>query len=204
MNKLLAAVAALGILLYPLLVYFGLTRFQPRYLALLLGFLVLVRLVAGGFRAPLHAKGSKLGQANNLLRYAQLAAALFVFGLVTYVVTSNNAESLKLYPVIISFSLLCGFVWSLLYPPSAIERIARISEPQLPAAGIRYTRTITLVWCGFFLCNGLAALYTALYASSATWALYNGLIAYVLIGCLLGGEFLYRHLHLKKGKPPSS
>jgi uncharacterized membrane protein len=49
------------------------------------------------------------------------------------------------------------------------------------------------------LCNGLAALYTALYASFETWAFYNGLVAYVLIGCLLGGEFWYRHRYLKTG-----
>jgi uncharacterized membrane protein len=95
--------------------------------------------------------------------------------------------------------LLAGFAWSLVYPPTIIERIARITEPDLPAAGVRYTRAITLVWCGFFLCNGLAALYTALYTSFEVWALYNGLIAYVLIGCLLGGELLYRHRFLKKG-----
>ncbi len=199
MKKLLAGVAALGAVLYPLVVYFGLTRFEPRYLALFLGFLLLLKLAAGNTYSRLPAKSSSTNQPISPPRYLQILTAIVVLGLVGYVLASNQATSLKLYPVVISFSLLLGFGWSLLHPPSVIERIARISEPELPAAGVRYTRKITLVWCVFFLCNGLAALYTALYASFETWALYNGLIAYVLIACLLGGEFLYRHKYLKKG-----
>ncbi|ABK46582.1 conserved hypothetical protein [Shewanella sp. ANA-3] len=42
------------------------------------------------------------------------------------------------------------------------------------------------------------AAYTAAFTSLATWTLYNGLIAYVLMGLLLGGEWLYRSFWLKK------
>ncbi len=88
---------------------------------------------------------------------------------------------------------------NLFNPLTVIERIARLTDPHLPRAGIEYTRKITLVWCGFFLGNGLIALYTTLYASFEAWALYNGFIAYLLIACLFGGEFLYRRRFLKKG-----
>jgi uncharacterized membrane protein len=44
----------------------------------------------------------------------------------------------------------------------------------------------------FFIGNGLIALYTALFASFDAWALYNGAIAYGLIGLLFGGEWLFR------------
>jgi uncharacterized membrane protein len=40
--------------------------------------------------------------------------------------------------------------------------------------------------------NGLLALGLALWASVEAWALYTGLIAYVLMGTLFGGEWLYR------------
>lgn len=73
-----------------------------------------------------------------------------------------------------------------------IERFARLHEPDLPESGVRYTRKVTFVWCAFFILNGAAALWTALQASLELWALYNGLIAYVLMGALLGGEFLVR------------
>ena len=36
------------------------------------------------------------------------------------------------------------------------------------------------------------ALYTALYADMKIWALYNGLIAYLLMGALFAGEYLVR------------
>lgn len=192
------AVALVGAASYPLIVYFGTTRFQPRYLALFLALLMLLKLLAGSVLSPLPDNGSSNTSRESPANYAQAGAALLVLGLVIYAIASNQAFGLKLYPVAVNFSLLLGFGWSLLHPPSVIERIARISAPRLPAAGVRYTRRITLVWCLFFLCNGLAGMYTALYASFATWALYNGLIAYVLIACLLGGELLYRHRFLKK------
>jgi len=57
---------------------------------------------------------------------------------------------------------------------------------------VAYTRRVTQVWCGFFVLNGSVALVTALWASDATWALYNGLISYCLMGCLFAGEWLVR------------
>ncbi|MES2626108.1 MAG: hypothetical protein V4628_12570 [Pseudomonadota bacterium] len=199
MKKLLAAMAVLGAILYPLVVYFGLSRFQPRYLAIFLGVVLLLKLAGGRMLGPSSTATVEQTGRNNPERYLNILLAVLLTGLVLYTFANNEPGSLKLYPVVISFVLLLSFAWSVLYPPTAIERIARITDPDLPVAGVKYTRTITLVWCGFFLCNGLVALYTTLYASFEVWALYNGLIAYVLIACLLGGELLYRHRFLKKG-----
>ncbi len=57
---------------------------------------------------------------------------------------------------------------------------------------MQYTRRVTQVWCIFFFINGAIALGTALWASAAVWSLYNGVIAYLLMGGLLGGEYLVR------------
>jgi uncharacterized membrane protein len=73
-----------------------------------------------------------------------------------------------------------------------IERFARLQEPHLSETAIRYTRQVTIVWCVFFVLNGSIALYTALFCEMKTWALYNGLIAYVLMGALFAGEYLVR------------
>ena len=52
--------------------------------------------------------------------------------------------------------------------------------------------TVTWVWCGFFLLNGLTALALAIHASLAVWALYTGFLSYLLMGTLFALEFLVR------------
>jgi uncharacterized membrane protein len=56
---------------------------------------------------------------------------------------------------------------------------------------------VTFAWCAFFIGNGAIALYTAMFASFASWTLYNGLIAYLLIGAMFGGELLTRRRVLR-------
>ncbi|MBV8657174.1 MAG: hypothetical protein JO142_05040 [Burkholderiales bacterium] len=165
----------LGILTvaYPVLVYVGLGRVAPRYLAVLLAAMALGRALATRERVWLVAA----------------AGALLLAGVTAF---ANQALPLKLYPVLVNGLLLTVFATSLFHPPSVIERLARLREPDLPAAGVAYTRRVTQVWCGFFAFNGSIALATAVWASEATWALYNGLISYALIGCLFGGEWLVR------------
>lgn len=160
-------------LAYPLLVYLGLARFEPRTLALLLAGVALLRALATRERV-------------------WLWAAVGGIGLAAVAAIANEATALKLYPVLVNATLLVLFAASLVKPPSMIERFARMHEPDLPASAIAYTRRVTQVWCVFFVVNGAVALYTALFASAALWALYNGLIAYVLIGLLFGGEWVVR------------
>jgi uncharacterized membrane protein len=77
-------------------------------------------------------------------------------------------------------------------PQSLVERIARIQHPNLPPEGVVYTRRVTQIWCVFFVVNGGIALVTALWSSFEIWSLYNGLIAYVLMGLLFAGEYIVR------------
>ena len=97
-------------------------------------------------------------------------------------------------------TMLALFAASLYRPPSLIERLARLREPDLPPEGVRYTRRVTQLWCLFFVLNGSVALYTALFTSLATWTLYNGFIAYLLMGTLFAVELLCR-THLRKRQP---
>jgi uncharacterized membrane protein len=97
-----------------------------------------------------------------------------------------------------NLTMLALFSYSLYQGPSMIERLARLKEPDLPDEAIGYLKKVTLLWCGLFILNGSMAAYTAAFTSLATWTLYNGLIAYLLMGLLLGGEWLYRSFWLKK------
>jgi uncharacterized membrane protein len=68
--------------------------------------------------------------------------------------------------------------------------------------GPRYLTCLTAVWAGFFAANALIAAWTTT-ASLETWALYNGFIAYLLIGALLGFERLYRSAFLRRRRAGS-
>lgn len=160
---------------YPLIVYFSLGHVEPRYLALLL-------LVLGGLRWL--AGGAQAVQA----RWVALAALV----LAGSTALLNMSLPLKLYPVLVNLALLTVFGLSLLRGPTVAERLARLQEPDLDPRGVVYCRRVTQVWCSFFLLNGGLALATALWASEQVWALYNGLIAYALIGTLMGAEWLLR------------
>jgi uncharacterized membrane protein len=147
---------------------------EPRYLALLL-------LLAAAARLP----ALKVSAA---ARWSAGAALVLAAG----AVWANALLPLKLYPVLVNAAMLAAFGASLAWPPSMVERMARLSEPDLAPAGVAYTRTVTKVWCAFFVVNGSIALGTALWASHAVWSLYNGVLAYLLMGVLFGAEYLVR------------
>ncbi len=102
------------------------------------------------------------------------------------------ALSVRLYPVFMNAVLLVTFAISLLRGPTMVERFARAMEPDLPEAGVRYTRTVTQVWVAFFALNGAIALWTVLLPGWNAWLIYNGCIAYIAAGMLFAGEYLVR------------
>ena len=161
-------------LLYPLVIWFGHGQIEPRWLAALL-------LLALATRLP----------ALKISRIARWSVAGGLL-LAAFAIWDNMLLPLKLYPVLVNCAMLTVFGYSLLSPPSIIERMARLRDPALPAAAVRYTRRVTQIWCVFFVVNGSIALGTALWASEAVWSLYTGVIAYVLMGLLFGIEFLFR------------
>ncbi len=171
---------------YPVLMFLGLQFIEPRYLAMILGIALLLR-----WRNKLP---QLLKQCSRLQKL--LALALLAWIIATSI--SNDEELLRSYPALISIGMLILFAITLKYPPSMIEMIARVQDPQLPTAAISYTRKVTWLWCGFFAMNGSIALYSALYGSRAFWVLYNGVISYILMGLLLAGEWLWRHRILNK------
>lgn len=110
----------------------------------------------------------------------------------------DSAQAVLYYPVLVNGALLAVFASSLVSPPSLVERLARLRDPDLPPAGVVYTRRVTIAWTVFFVVNGAIALYTAALTPFETWALYNGLIAYLLIGAMFGVELLVRSVVMRK------
>ncbi len=179
--------AAVGVLvLYPILVYVGLERWGPKFVAFVLIAVCVVRLCAARFGAA-----SPLG-ASQLLA---MSAGGIVLAVVSLVIESPNA--VLYYPVLMNAVLFGLFTASLVYPPTVVERIARLRDPNLPPEAVPYLRRVTLAWAVFFVCNGAAAFYTVLWTPLETWAFYNGLLAYVLIGAMFAGELLTRMLVMR-------
>lgn len=175
-NSLVNCIIGTLTLLYPVAVYYGIRYLEPWKIAGILAILLLLRLM-------LAQQADK--QWNRLL----LLVCIAYCGLAVW---NNNLITLRFYPVLVSLGLFTVFVMSLFYPPPVIERLARLQHPDLPEQGVVYTRKVTQVWCVFFVINGLIATSTALWFSFAWWSLYNGLISYVLMALLMGGEYLVR------------
>ncbi|MCX7096743.1 MAG: hypothetical protein NTV43_02425 [Methylococcales bacterium] len=167
-------IAILG-LLYPLAVYFGLQYFEPWKLAGALLVLLLIKL--------------GVNYSNKHWSQSLLIAGILYCG---FAIWSNNQLSLRFYPVLVNGVLLAIFSLSLRSSSSLIERLARLQYPNLSPEGIIYTRQVTQIWCGFFVFNGFIALLTAIWGSFEVWSLYNGLVAYILMGILMGGEYIIR------------
>lgn len=162
-------------LLYPLAIWWGGGRLEPRWLALGLVALGLVRL----------ATTREAG-------WRWVGVGALALGAVAS--TLNVGWPLKFYPVVVNASLLAVFGVTLWRGPSMVERLARLTQPTLPPHVVGYTRKVTVVWCAFFVVNGAVATATAVWGSEASWALYNGGIAYGAMGALFAGELVVRKL----------
>ena len=162
--------------LYPFAVYLALGHLEPRLFALILLVVYGTRYLLGRRTAPAYT-------------------TWLFFGVATFVVivfAMGSQTTLYYYPVMINVILFVLFAQSLLYPPTVIEQIARLRDPALPPSGVAYTRKVTIVWLVFFVFNGSVALATAVHGDVALWSLYNGLIAYLLMGALFLVEFVIR------------
>ena len=168
---------ALGIVfvLYPLIVFFGLKWFEPSILALVLMGLALLRYYFSKKKLP--------------IPFLNVVGIVAIF-LLCFSAFANSALLLKLYPVVISLSFFSIFCFSLVKPPAVITLIAGARD-KLTVNSIIYTKKVTAVWCAFFIVNAIVALWTV-FQSDEYWALYNGLISYVLMGLLFTCEWLVR------------
>ncbi len=178
MKRLVQGLLAALLVAYPLLVYFGIQALPPATFGLCLGLLALLRLAL-----------LRRGPAGTLL---QAALAVILLLVVACAVLAGRAEAYRYYPLAVNAALLTLFAGSLWRGPPLVERLARLAEPELPPHAVAYTRKVTVAWCAFFICNGLVAWYTAVFCELAVWALYNGLLSYLLMGLMFAGEWLLR------------
>lgn len=174
MRKLSDVALVLAGVLYPFIVYFGSDHVSPPMFGLILGGLWLVRAPAL-LRRP--GGGWMLGVT---LAYCAVLAL------------GGEEHLLRWYPSLICGLLLAVFGLSLKFGPPVIERIARVTEPDLPPVAVAYTRKVTWVWVAFFAANGTASGVLAAWGNLSWWTFYNGVLAYAVMGALFVGEWILR------------
>ncbi|MBS4047185.1 MAG: hypothetical protein KG075_12650, partial [Alphaproteobacteria bacterium] len=84
------------------------------------------------------------------------------------------------------------FTLSLWRPPSLIERLARLRHGDLPPEGQVYCRRLTIVWATWLFANAVIAAALALAGADDYWALWTGLVSYIVMGALFAGDYLLR------------
>ena len=178
-SGMLRALLAVLAVIYPLLVYAGISHLGASTYGLLLAIIVILRL-----------QGLSHDDRKQLMLPTTIA---FTYAVV--VALMNDETLLRLYPALINAMMLMAFGRSLLEPPSLIERFLAARGTAISAAGRVYVRNVTAAWCVFFASNGCIAVYTALFTSLDTWALYNGFLAYIIMGLLFCVELVVRHFY---------
>jgi len=157
---------------YPLLFYWVHDRVSPL-------FFVAVAMGLAGLRL------ATARSATLKLWRAPLAISAVAFVALAAV---DGALAAKVYPVLISLAFASAFGWSLLNPPSLVERFARIRNPELPPRGQVYCRKVTLVWFLWLVLNAVISAALALWGAVGVWALWTGVLSYVVMGLLFVGE----------------
>lgn len=172
------AAAALTALAWPLLIFAALKFELWTELLCLIALMMALRFVLTSKRSAL----GRLTAAGALIALALTGLSLFF----------KSHELMLWYPLAVNLLMLCAFALSLKGRMSLVEQLARIKEPDLDAAGVRYTRQVTKAWCIFFVVNGSLAAATALSGSLELWTLWNGLLSYLAMGLMFAGEYLIR------------
>jgi uncharacterized membrane protein len=164
-------------LAYPFAVFLMLDRVPPGAVVVAALALVAGRLVA-------------LRRGKTARALLPALAAVFVATAVAGAIDSRLAA--LVYPVLMSLGMAAAFGLSLARPPSLVECFAALTEPQPSPAAQAYMRRVSLVWCMFLLGNAGVSAATAWWGDLGLWALYNGLISYLLMACLFAVEYAVR------------
>ena len=120
-------------------------------------------------------------------------------------IITRSARVLTFYPALVNLFFLVLFGHTLFAGPSMVYRFATLKDKSIAISPYRkkiaaYCRNVTLVWCCFFIVNGSIALMSVFGESFGFWALYNGCIAYILMGLLFIGEYIVRKIVQKNMK----
>lgn len=170
---------------YPFLVYIGLSRGSIRGVGLATATVGLALLAMS------------LRDVRGENARAILASPIVLLGLGTASALSSDARFVLAMPVLVNAVLFAQFATSLRGTP-IVERFARMIDGDLSDAQVAYCRNVTIVWCTFFVANGLIAGALALAGPLDAWTVYTGIVGYVAMGTLGALEYVVRKARFRK------
>ncbi|MCW8108907.1 hypothetical protein OPS25_10425 [Alteromonas ponticola] len=180
-SALFTLILLLLMLAYPLVVYLHIDEVSPRWYGAVLLTVLLIRSVLTG---------------------ARRVSDWLIVGLVSVYCLSimffDSQLLVKFYPVLMSVGMGLLFIASLFDSETLIEKFAKAGGTTPPPQAQNYLRVLTLCWGGLLLLNGLIAAYTAWFASLSAWAVYNGVISYLIFACFAAMEWGYRGYYKKR------
>ncbi len=122
-----------------------------------------------------------------------ISVTLFVILLFHY----TQLFFVKFYPVCANLTVFLVFFISLFSKETVIQKFAKMVDGELSENALKYTRNLTYIWCCLTFFNFVVSLITV-FLSEEIWALFNGLISYILIGSLFLVEYIVRSILKKK------
>jgi uncharacterized membrane protein len=181
--RLLAiAGSAISGVAYPFAVYFYRDRFPALAFVAAALLLIAVRLMA--LNSPLA----------RLWRIPLLLSALLMIA----VAVLDRGLAKQAYPVVQCFAVSAIFAWTLISPPSLIERFARLRHAEMTSEATRYCRNVTVLWAGWLAINGAVAAVLAFGDDLRYWTIWTGIASYMISGLIFMAELGFRLLVLKR------
>lgn len=171
---------------YPVLIFMALSWLEPRQIAL-----AILALTGLRFFLSRPALGAQVMKEVWVL-------SVCVVAVVGITAAFNDPIGFMMTPVLVNAVFLGSFGLSLRSDRPMVERFARLQVEGLSDDEVRYCRSVTWIWCAFFVANGSICLHLALARELEIWALYTGLVSYVLMGMLFAGEYVYRHWRFRR------
>jgi len=140
--------------------------------------------------------------------------ALFISPLILCVIGAlslclNDEIVIKLYPALADLAYLTIMISSLIFPPPLAYYFIDIFDKSMKTVIPKqkfdlYCFRASIVWCVYFVLDGIVATLTTFYMDSLNWGIYNAGITYIIMALIFAGEFIILKIKLKKYSQLSS
>ena len=173
-QKIVKSIFFLLIAAYPFIIFFALRQgFDFRFLSLVLLIFVLAAFVR---------------HKNKVILFIGTLLCILA-------ICFNQMLFLKIYPVFMNSMIAFVFLISLGKKPLITQIAQRMGTKMTPSVQ-KYTYKATLAWGAFMAINTAVSLITV-FLSNNLWALYNGLISYILIAIMMAAEYTIRKISIQ-------